>query len=105
MLSVTVCALMLIDPRNLLDRGFWLSAGAVAVILAGRFVSGQDRGRVYKAVGLQLLLSVVMLIPGALWFDGVSLIATVESYRDTFVWFRCGPDSTCGPRSQPPGVE
>ncbi len=77
-LSLAVITVVLFDPLTLLGAGFWLSAGSVAFIVwlqAGRM----RRGVVSMMVGGQLFISLAMLIPGAWWFQEISVVSPLAN--------------------------
>lgn len=80
-LAWAITLLLVIDGRHLLDIGFWLSSGAVAVIglaLSGARASG-FASRLASAARLQVFLSVAMLLPGVMWFGGVSAVGLLAN--------------------------
>lgn len=77
-LALAVIGVLLLDPLAVLGAGFWLSAGAVAVILwlqVGRRV----RHPAIRVVSIQWTIGLAMLVPGAWWFGEVSLISPLAN--------------------------
>ena len=72
-LSIAIVALLVVDPLSVLDGGFWLSCGAVAILLA--WSRGHGR-RGWKGVPLMQVTLIALMWPltGAL-FGHVSLAA------------------------------
>ncbi len=77
-LALAVIGVLLLDPVAPLGAGFWLSVGAVAVILWLQ-VGRRHRHPVRRVVSIQCAIALVMLVPGAWWFGEVSLISPLAN--------------------------
>jgi competence protein ComEC len=66
--------LLLLNPLEGLGSGFWLSFGAVSFLLwLSRCLPG--KGAVRRGLFTHVAMSLGMLVPGALYFGGASLVA------------------------------
>jgi len=79
-LALAVVAVLVLDPLAPLSGGFWLSAGAVAVLIGsgiGRSGSGRTgwRDRGWRTLRAQGWLTLVLLPVGAFAFQQVSLVS------------------------------
>lgn len=91
LLSVAAFAVVLFDPWAMLSSGFWLSFGAVAVLIfaaasAGRVTRQVRQGwparlwrNIRAATRLQWLITVSLLVPLAVLFNEVSLVSPVAN--------------------------
>lgn len=76
-LLVAAFVLSVINPLVFLGAGFWLSFGAVAVLLwSGRW---QGRGGLAKVLRPQLAIALAMLPLGAFWFGGSSWVSPLAN--------------------------
>ena len=78
-LALALLAVLMVDPGAPLRVGFWLSFGAVAVILYT--VSGRWRKQRWlsQAVGLQLNITLAMLPPTLLFFQQFPLLSPLAN--------------------------
>lgn len=77
-LAVAVIGVLLLDPLAPLNAGFWLSAGTVALILWLQIGRKAQSGLV-QALGIQWMIGLALLVPGAWWFGEVSLVAPLAN--------------------------
>ncbi|MBL8259009.1 MAG: DNA internalization-related competence protein ComEC/Rec2 [Candidatus Competibacteraceae bacterium] len=80
MLALALLAVLVADPNAPLTVGFWLSFGAVAVILYSVSGRWRERGRFGQTLGVQLKISLGLLAPTLLFFQqfpGVSPLANL----------------------------
>ncbi|MBC2769585.1 DNA internalization-related competence protein ComEC/Rec2 [Pusillimonas sp. 7-48] len=106
LLALVAVIVVVLDPWALFASGFWLSFGAVYVLMAsaqwwGRHAAGHRPGRrasiwfaVYMAVGLQLAITAGLMPLLALIFNDVSLVSPlVNAYAIPVVSFIVTPVS------------
>ena len=75
-LALALGAVLLVDPAASLSPGFWLSFGAVVVLLIGLAGAGRERGGLWRGWGRAQWLVFVGLAPLLLvWFGEFSLVA------------------------------
>lgn len=76
-LFIAAFVLSLVNPLVFLGAGFWLSFGAVAMLLwLARWQRGERLGRMLLP---QLAMALLMLPVGALWFGGSSWVSPVAN--------------------------
>lgn len=78
LLALAVFSILLLDPLAVLAAGFWLSFGAVAMILFSLHYH-QSSSRAASAVRLQLRLSLLMAPLALLMFDQVPVLGPVAN--------------------------
>ncbi|ROT44490.1 DNA internalization-related competence protein ComEC/Rec2 [Pusillimonas sp. NJUB218] len=104
LLALVAVIVVMLDPWALFATGFWLSFGAVYVLMAsaqwwGRRAAGFSQGRratvwsaVYMATGLQLAITAGLMPLLALLFNDVSLVSPlVNAYAIPVVSFIVTP--------------
>ncbi len=74
-LCSSLMAVLLIDPLNVLDAGFWLSFGAVAVLVLAFRGRPVKRSKWHQLVSMQWVLLVGMLPLSVVIFGNVKLLA------------------------------
>lgn len=78
-LAMALLAVLLMDPFSVLSAGFWLSFGAVAVILYGMACRIGDGGWWWKWGRVQWLVAAGLLPMTLFWFQRASLISPVAN--------------------------
>lgn len=79
-----VLLVLLLDPFAWLDRGFWLSAGAVFAIMVWHWRLPQPhwaswRGKLVGLWRLEVMLTLCLAPLTILWFEGISLVAPLTN--------------------------
>jgi competence protein ComEC len=77
--GTALAVVLLADPLAVLDPGFWLSFGAVGVILAVVAARKASPGRVRMVLRIQAALAVGLLTCTVAWFGRVSLVAPLAN--------------------------
>ncbi len=78
-LLVAAALVFLCSPFAALGSGFWLSFGAVALLLWQDCWRGPGQGPVTRALRAHGLMAGLMLPAGALWFGGASGVALIAN--------------------------
>lgn len=88
-MSVAAILVVLMDPWALLSAGFWLSFGAISVLLACLHWAGQPlwvqsktqrwKMRLSRAISWQIVISLLLCLPLAWWFNEVSVVSPLTN--------------------------
>jgi len=78
-LALSLLVMLVVDPMSVLDVGFWLSFGAVAIILFAAVGRIKTPSFIYEMNRLQIVIALGMLPLMIIFFQRVSLVAPIAN--------------------------
>jgi competence protein ComEC len=87
-LALALLTILILDPGAPLLAGFWLSFGAVAVILYSISGRWREQRLLGQTVGLQLNITLAMLPPTLIFFQQFSLLSPLANFI-AIPWIGC----------------